>query len=69
MFSRLLKDGLLLLAWDPVFDSVVSLIVGEPVRGSWWGHPRGHGHDGSGEGEQFGDPVTHVWSSRVGDWS
>jgi len=26
---------------DPKLPSVVSLIAGEPVIGSWWGHPKG----------------------------
>jgi hypothetical protein len=32
--------GLLLLS-DPDVPSVVGIIVGEPVRGSWWAHPLG----------------------------
>lgn len=32
--------GLLLLS-DPTLPSLVALIAGEPVRGSWWGHPAG----------------------------
>jgi len=32
----------LLLESDAALPSVVSLVVGEPVRGSWWGHPRGN---------------------------
>ncbi len=32
----------LLLETDPILPSVVSEVVGEPVRGSWWGHPRGN---------------------------
>ncbi len=31
-----------LLESDRQLPSVVSLMVGAPVRGSWWGHPRGH---------------------------
>lgn len=31
----------LLLEADPKWPSVSSLVAGEPVRGSWWGHPRG----------------------------
>jgi hypothetical protein len=34
------RDGILLVS-DAALPSVVSLVVGEPVRGSWWGHPRG----------------------------
>ncbi len=32
----------LLLESDSTFPSVVTVLVGEPVRGSWWGHPAGH---------------------------
>jgi hypothetical protein len=35
------EHGLLLLA-DPRLPSLTTLIAGEPVRGSWWGHPRGN---------------------------
>ena len=31
----------LLLESDPRLPSVVSLVVGKPIRGSWWGHPSG----------------------------
>ena len=34
------QDGLLMQA-DSKLPSVVTLLVGEPVRGSWWGHPMG----------------------------
>jgi hypothetical protein len=34
------RDGLLLLS-DAALPSIVSLVVGGPVGGSWWGHPRG----------------------------
>jgi hypothetical protein len=32
----------LLLHHDVRLPSATTLIVGEPIRGSWWGHPRGH---------------------------
>lgn len=32
------RDGLLLLQ-DAALPSLASLVAGEPVRGSWWGHP------------------------------
>jgi hypothetical protein len=32
--------GLLLLS-DPDLPSVIGIVVGAPVRGSWWGHPLG----------------------------
>lgn len=34
------KDGLLLEA-DAVLPSIGTLLAGEPIRGSWWGHPAG----------------------------
>ena len=34
------RHGILLMS-DARLPSVVSLVVGEPVRGSWWGHARG----------------------------
>jgi hypothetical protein len=34
------RDGVLLLA-DAVLPSVTLLVAGEPIRGSWWGSPRG----------------------------
>ncbi|MBX9568420.1 MAG: hypothetical protein K2X77_05965 [Candidatus Obscuribacterales bacterium] len=36
----LLEYGLLLLQ-DQRFPSLVGIVVGEPVSGSWWGHPKG----------------------------
>lgn len=44
-FRRVLEEwesaGLLLVS-DAKLPSVASLVAGEPVRGSWWAHPRGH---------------------------
>jgi hypothetical protein len=34
------RFGLLLFS-DPALPSLVGMIVGEPLRASWWGHPRG----------------------------
>jgi len=31
----------LLLESDPRLPSIVSLVAGKPIRGSWWGHPSG----------------------------
>lgn len=39
MFAELKKYGLLLQT-DANLPSVCALVAGEPVRGSWWGHPR-----------------------------
>src|SRR5262249_3580529 len=38
--DALREHGLLLVA-DLWLPSVATLVAGEPVRGSWWGHPRG----------------------------
>ena len=40
VWGELKRYGLLLLT-DPKLPSVAGLIVGVPVHGSWWGHPRG----------------------------
>jgi hypothetical protein len=37
-----LREFDLLLDTDPKFPSVTALLAGEPVRGSWWTHPRAH---------------------------
>jgi hypothetical protein len=39
VYAELKRHGLLLLS-DPVLPSLVTLIAGESVKGSWWGHPR-----------------------------
>lgn len=38
--THLRKHGLLLLS-DSKLLSVTTLVVGRPVHGSWWGHPKG----------------------------
>ena len=40
VLEELRRAGLLLLT-DPRLPSVAGLVAGEPIRGSWWGHPRG----------------------------
>jgi hypothetical protein len=39
--AELERYGLLLFS-DATLPSLVGLVVEEPLRGSWWGHPRGH---------------------------
>src|ERR1041385_5634499 len=39
VFTELKRYGLLLQT-DAHLPSVCSLVAGEPVKGSWWGHPR-----------------------------
>jgi hypothetical protein len=41
VFRELESHGLL-LETDPKLPSLVALVAGGPVRGSWWGHPLGH---------------------------
>jgi hypothetical protein len=41
LLTVLERDGLLLVS-DPLLPSLTSLVVGAPVGGSWWGHPRGN---------------------------
>src|SRR5688500_6338715 len=40
LLARLERDGILLLS-DASLPSVVSMVAGGPVRGSWWSHPQG----------------------------
>ena len=40
LLSTLRKHGVL-LETDAQLPSVASLVAGEPIRGSWWAHPRG----------------------------
>ncbi|MCI0340970.1 MAG: hypothetical protein L0216_07420 [Planctomycetales bacterium] len=39
---RVLSRVGLLLVSDPDLPSLATIVAGEPVRGSWWGHPAGH---------------------------
>jgi hypothetical protein len=41
VLDELVRHGLLLKS-DPKLPSVTTLVAGEPVKGSWWGHPRSH---------------------------
>lgn len=41
LLAVLSQRGMLLLQ-DPAFPNVVSLVTGEVLRGSWWGHKQGH---------------------------
>jgi hypothetical protein len=40
--KKALKEFGLLLESDAKLPSVAALIAGEPMRGSWWGHPMSH---------------------------
>jgi hypothetical protein len=39
--EKLRDEGVLMLS-DPALPSVVNLVAGPSVKGSWWGHPKGH---------------------------
>ncbi len=41
VLGQLERYGMLLES-DPALPSVTGLVAGAPVKGSWWGHPRGH---------------------------
>ena len=44
-FQRIIEElqsSGFLLESDAALPSVASLVAQEPIRGSWWGHPRGH---------------------------
>ena len=52
------RYGLLLQA-DARLPSVATIVAGEPVRGSWWGHPRSHDiYDGCEQLEDHPDVAT-----------
>jgi hypothetical protein len=40
-FRELRRSGLLLKS-DNKLPSITTMVAGKPIRGSWWGHPRGH---------------------------
>lgn len=40
LFSEFERLGLLLMS-DAKFPSIVTIVAGKPVRGSWWGSPSG----------------------------
>jgi hypothetical protein len=40
--ATLVEHGMLLESARGPMPNVAELIAGEPIKGSWWGHPRGH---------------------------
>lgn len=40
--EKYLQEYGLLLVVDNEFPSYVTMITGEPIKGSWWGHPQGN---------------------------
>jgi hypothetical protein len=39
----LVEHGMLLQSARGPLPNVAELVAGEPIKGSWWGHPKGHG--------------------------
>lgn len=42
VLAELESQGMLLESARGPLPNVASLVVGEPIRGSWWSHPRSH---------------------------
>jgi hypothetical protein len=40
--DALMQHGMLLESARGPLPNVAELVAGEPIRGSWWGHPRSH---------------------------
>ncbi len=40
--TALIEHGMLLQSARGPIPNVAELVAGEPIKGSWWGHPRGH---------------------------
>ena len=40
--AALIEHGMLLQSARGPIPNVAELVVGEPIRGSWWGHPASH---------------------------
>ena len=42
MTATLIAQGMLLQSARGPIPNVAELVAGEPIRGSWWGHPDSH---------------------------
>ena len=42
VMATLAEYGMLLQSARGPLPNVAELVAGEPIKGSWWGHPRGH---------------------------
>jgi hypothetical protein len=42
VMAALVEHGMLLQSARGPLPNVAELVAGEPIKGSWWGHPRGH---------------------------
>ena len=40
--AALIEEGMLLQSARGPIPNVAELVAGEPINGSWWGHPAGH---------------------------
>jgi hypothetical protein len=76
VLAQLERRELLLQAGNE-FASVVELVAGEPVRGSWWAHPRANliywvcqdleADARVTEARLLGGKITHIWHTRWAD--
>ncbi len=42
LMAALVEHGMLLQSARGPLPNVAELVAGEPIKGSWWGHPKGH---------------------------
>jgi hypothetical protein len=42
VMAALIEHGMLLASARGPLPNVAALVAGEPIKGSWWAHPRGH---------------------------
>lgn len=42
VMATLIEHGMLLESARGPLPSAAEMVAGEPIKGSWWGHPRGH---------------------------
>jgi len=42
VMATLIEHGMLLESARGPLPSAAEIVAGEPIKGSWWGHPRGH---------------------------
>jgi hypothetical protein len=69
-WGTLVREGVLLKS-DPKLPSVVAIAAGGPVRGSWWGHPKGRVIFNALErlaelNSRYGAQATLPWPIRPG---
>jgi hypothetical protein len=42
VMAALVEHGMLLQSARGPLPNIAELVVGGPIKGSWWGHPQGH---------------------------